>query len=51
MDDGNTSTGTVRVIGTVPENEASPAGLSTAATGTNITVDDDAKRFTVCVAY
>ncbi len=51
MDDGNTSTGTVRVIGTVPENEASPAGLSTAATGTNITVNDDAKRFTVCVAY
>ena len=51
IDDGNTSTGTVRVIGTVAENVAATGGLASAATSATIGVADDATLFTVCVAY
>jgi prepilin-type N-terminal cleavage/methylation domain-containing protein len=51
IDDSNTATGTVRVIGTVAENVAAPGGLATAANPVTIAAADDATLFTVCVAY
>lgn len=52
IDDGNTITGTVRVIGTAAENVAAPVGLASAAnSGANLTPNEDATQFTVCVAY
>jgi prepilin-type N-terminal cleavage/methylation domain-containing protein len=51
IDDGNTATGTVRVIGTVAENVAAPLGLATAANPVNLTTAEDATQVTVCVAY
>lgn len=46
MDDGNTATGTVRVLGTVAGGE-----LATAADSYQVVVANDSVLFTVCVAY
>lgn len=46
IDDGDTSTGTVRVLGTNAGGE-----LATSATFYNVLPADDATLFTVCVAY
>ncbi|MDP1735010.1 MAG: prepilin-type N-terminal cleavage/methylation domain-containing protein [Sulfuritalea sp.] len=46
IDDGNTSTGTVRVLGTLAGGE-----LATSATFYTVTNADDATLYTVCVAY
>jgi prepilin-type N-terminal cleavage/methylation domain-containing protein len=46
MDDGNTTTGTVRVLGTSAGGE-----LATSASAYEVKVADDATLFTVCVAY
>lgn len=46
IDDGNTSTGTVRVLGTSTGGE-----LATAAAAYPVTAAEDAVLFTVCVAY
>jgi prepilin-type N-terminal cleavage/methylation domain-containing protein len=52
IDDGNTITGTVRVIGTTAENIAAPGGLATAATsGVNLTPAEDTNLYTVCMAF
>ncbi|MCE9568609.1 MAG: prepilin-type N-terminal cleavage/methylation domain-containing protein [Rhodocyclales bacterium] len=51
IDDGNTLTGTVRVIGTLAENQAATTGVANAATGYQVVAADDATLFTVCVAY
>ena len=51
IDDGNTATGTVRVIGTVAENVAAPAGLASAAAPTNLTATEDATLVTICQAF
>jgi len=51
IDDGNTTSGTFRVIGTTAENIANPGGLATAATsGVNLTATEDTNLYTVCVA-
>ena len=46
IDDGNTATGTVRVLGTNTGGE-----LATAAAAYTVVAADDATLFTVCVAY
>jgi hypothetical protein len=50
IDDGNTLTGSFRVIGTVAENVAAPGGLATAAASVTLLPADDSTLFTVCVA-
>jgi hypothetical protein len=46
MDDGNTATGTVRVLGTNAGGE-----LATAAAAYTVVTADDSTLFTVCVGY
>lgn len=46
MDDGNTATGTVRVLG-----DATGGELATAAAAYTVVVADDSTLFTVCVQY
>ena len=51
LDDGNTSTGTLRVLGSLAENVAAPAGVATSAAAPHqVLPADDATLFTVCQA-